>query len=104
MSSSIHVEIPMVARALGSGQKTPERAGKNKHARPTATASPVQDTPYKPPTPDQQMKQAATSAKVSAVHSWVRGDISTQKHNQIHARANRVLSTSRPSKALGKKR
>lgn len=45
----------------------------------------------KVPTPQQRMVERAHDAKVSATDSWVRGDIGSKEHDQIHARANRVI-------------
>lgn len=49
------------------------------------------DKPAKYPSPADRTVARAHDAKVNATDSWVNGHISTAKHKQIHARADRVI-------------
>lgn len=55
---------------------------------------------YKEPTPAQRMKDHAKEAKISATRNWIEGHIDTKKHNEIHGRANRVLTNKGPKVKL----
>lgn len=43
------------------------------------------------PSPKERIVENAHHAKVHATDSWVRGEISTAKHAQIHKRADSVI-------------
>lgn len=44
------------------------------------------------PTPADRAVENAHHAKVGATDSWVRGDIDSKKHADIHKRADRVIA------------
>jgi hypothetical protein len=55
-----------------------------------------QGKPYKEPprpTPAQRAVENASHSKVRATENWVDGHISSAKHAQIHARANKVIKS-----------
>lgn len=49
------------------------------------------DKPAKYPSPAERTVERAHDAKVHATDSWVNGHISSAKHKQIHARADKVI-------------
>jgi hypothetical protein len=51
---------------------------------------------YKAPTEHSMMKERAKSTMREATASWVRGDMSTREHEQVHARAKHVISGRKP--------
>lgn len=46
----------------------------------------------KEPSPAQKSVARAHDAKVSATDSWVRGEIDSKKHAEIHKRADKVIA------------
>ena len=51
---------------------------------------------YDKPTQHQLMKENAKHSMRHATESWVRGDMSTREHEQVHARAAHVLRGRKP--------
>jgi hypothetical protein len=51
---------------------------------------------YKAPTDRQMIKESAKHTMRHATESWVRGDMSTREHEQVHARAKHVMSGRKP--------
>lgn len=98
---SKNTSIPMLAALLG-GEMT-QKGGRKNTVKEKVTKPRIKRAPetsvgsdFSMPTPAQRMKDHARDAKVYATRRWVDGEISTTKHNQIHARANRVLTNKGP--------
>ena len=47
----------------------------------------------KEPTPAQRAMRSAVESKIRATSDWVDGHIDNKKHEDIHKRANKVIST-----------
>ena len=74
--------------------RTSSKTPKKNAVKAKPVTAPVQfptPTPYKEPSPAEQLKSDMDYSKRSATRRWVEGDISTAKHNQVHARAKQVL-------------
>jgi len=56
----------------------------------------------KAPTETHRLKEEARYQKRRATEDWIAGRVTTQHHNQVHARANHVLSNKKPHEFKGK--
>lgn len=83
---------PLVAIAF----KAPAKKAK---AAPVAVRLPAQ---YKEPSPAEALRDGAHREKRHATESWIRGDMTTAKHNEVHRRADRVIAN--PHQFVGKKK
>lgn len=92
------IKSPLLAALLGGddGAPTARRVKSPNTAKPKAARVPSEahtfhGEPMKAPSPAQQNRDNARSAKTNATRNWIEGHISTTKHDQIHRRANNVL-------------
>jgi hypothetical protein len=69
----------------------PKSGKKSKITATEPTPATADRDSYKEPSPAERTVSRAHDAKVSATDSWVRGEISNAKHDQIHSRANKVI-------------
>lgn len=95
MAKTVHIELtdtPKV-RIKGAGEQVKS---------PAPTVMPDEPVKVKVPTDKQRTKEDARYAKRRATERWVRGEITTESHNSIHARADHVLRGKRVREFRGK--
>jgi hypothetical protein len=55
--------------------------------------------PPAPPSSAERMVQAAHDEKVNATRKWVAGEMTTARHEKVHARANSIIKMHKGKKA-----